>query len=357
MAVADLPQPTVSESAFIRQAHDIVRDLMPHREAIYWVDFLGSMALAVAGLYFYLFWPLLSVPAVVGFFVAGFLLYRALVFTHELAHMAPSQFPVFRTTWNALFGVPFLLPSFFYTDHRVHHIRQMYGTPDDGEYYPFAHLRPSLLLLQVFISPFVPIALLVRFTILPILGLFSPAVRRWTWNKASSLSGVSDRYVRPPAEEHERRSRAWQEPLCILVATTFVVLAILGVIPWQVVLKIAAVYVFVSFVNQMRVWAAHRYVNDKEPMTFLEQMLDSTTIPGGPWSELWAPLGMRYHALHHLFPTMPYHNMPAAHRRLMKQLPPDSPYHATVKNSLPSALAELFRTARQYHARREASAA
>ena len=92
-------------------------------------------------------------------------------------------------------------------------------------------------------------------------------------------------------------------------------------------------------------------------MTFLEQMLDSTTIPGGPWSGLWAPLGMRYHALHHLFPTMPYHAMGRAHRRLLKQLPPDSPYHATLRPSLWAAIGELFRAARQHESRREASPA
>src|SRR5262249_55036941 len=108
---------------------------------------------------------------------------------------------------------------------------------------------------------------------------------------------------------------------------------------------------------QLRVYAAHRYINDSEPMTFLEQMLDSTTIPGGPWSALWAPLGMRYHALHHLFPTMPYHAMGRAHLPLMQQLPPNSPYHATLRPSLLAALGELFRASRDYFSRREASPA
>ena len=77
-------------------------------------------------------------------------------------------------------------------------------------------------------------------------------------------------------------------------------------------------------------------------------MLDSNTIPGGPWTELWAPLGMRYHALHHLFPTMPYHTMGVAHRRLLRELPADSPYHATLRRSMVAAIAELVRKAREY---------
>ena len=93
----------------------------------------------------------------------------------------------------------------------------------------------------------------------------------------------------------------------------------------------------------------NRYLSSGEPMTFVEQMLDSTTIPGGPWSALWAPLGMRFHALHHLFPAMPYHAMGAAHRRLMRQLPPDSPYHQTVVRSLPASILNLVRAARTHN--------
>jgi hypothetical protein len=36
------------------------------------------------------------------------------------------------------------------------------------------------------------------------------------------------------------------------------------------------------------------------------------------------PLGLRYHALHHLFPSLPYHALGTAHRRLIVALPPDS---------------------------------
>jgi fatty acid desaturase len=108
---------------------------------------------------------------------------------------------------------------------------------------------------------------------------------------------------------------------------------------------------FAIMVNNLRVLAAHRYVGPGVPMTFLEQMLDSTTIPG-PSGALWAPLGMRFHALHHLFPTMPYHAMGTAHRRLMRQLPPDSPYHQTVVRSLPASIMNLVRAARA-SARRE----
>ena len=50
-----------------------------------------------------------------------------------------------------------------------------------------------------------------------------------------------------------------------------------------------------------------------------------------------------FHALHHLFPTLPYHNLGIAHRRLREQLPPDSFYHLTVEPGLWAALKAHWR--------------
>jgi fatty acid desaturase len=355
MSVATAPSPTINEAAFIRQAHSIVRDLMSHRAAIYWCDFLGTMTFATIGLYFYLTQPLFSLSAIAGFFTAAFLLYRASIFTHELSHMAPSRYRLFRFVWNLLFGVPFLMPSFFYTDHRVHHVNQLYGTGGDAEYYPYAQVPVWRLVCNVLMVFVIPFMLVVRFSVLTIASAVSPRVRRWVWQKASSLGNMNPRYVRAPADADERFNHFWQEPACFVVVAALTTLFIAGIVPWQWLVKIYSIYVFVTFVNQMRVYAAHRYTNDSEPMTFLEQMLDSTTIPGGPWSALWAPLGMRYHALHHLFPTMPYHSMGRAHWRLMRQLPSDSPYHSTLRPNLIAALDDLVRMANEHQSRREAS--
>lgn len=74
-------------------------------------------------------------------------------------------------------------------------------------------------------------------------------------------------------------------------------------------------------------------------MSFEEQILDSHNYPCPPWfTELWGPVGMRFRALHHLFPSLPYHAMPEAHRRLMARLPADSPYRKTVRVSLTGTL-------------------
>ena len=84
---------------------------------------------------------------------------------------------------------------------------------------------------------------------------------------------------------------------------------------------------------------AHGYENHTgTPMTRAEQLLDSIDTPGGPWTELWAPVGLRYHALHHEFPGIPYHNLPAAYRRLQG----NDPYRRTTSPGLWASLRRLW---------------
>src|SRR5438552_17067966 len=82
--------------------------------------------------------------------------------------MPPTKFRLFRAVWNTGFGVPFLAPSFIYTDHRAHHMGQTYGTPGDSEYYPFGRgpvgilARRSLMMLVVPFFPVIRFGLLAR---------------------------------------------------------------------------------------------------------------------------------------------------------------------------------------------------
>jgi fatty acid desaturase len=69
---------------------------------------------------------------------------------------------------------------------------------------------------------------------------------------------------------------------------------------------------------------------------------------------LWAPVGLRYHGLHHLLPNLPYHSLGRAHRRLLQRLPAESPYRATVHRRISDVLARMFRN--QAQARRTAKA-
>jgi fatty acid desaturase len=104
--------------------------------------------------------------------------------------------------------------------------------------------------------------------------------------------------------------------------------------------------VVLILMNSVRTLAAHRYLSDGQEQSFVEQMLDSVTLDNDSLiAVLINPVGLRYHATHHLFPSLPYHNLRAAHKRLMAGLPADSPYRLTVETSLVHVLAKLWRRA------------
>jgi fatty acid desaturase len=77
-------------------------------------------------------------------------------------------------------------------------------------------------------------------------------------------------------------------------------------------------------------------------MTVTAQYLDTVNVPPPALLPmLWAPVGLRYHALHHLVPNMPYHALGEAHRRLSAMLGADSPYHRASYPGLPGLVGRL----------------
>ena len=60
---------------------------------------------------------------------------------------------------------------------------------------------------------------------------------------------------------------------------------------------------------------------------------------------LVAPVGLRYHALHHWIPSLPYHNLGRAHRLLVSVLAPDALYSATIEPGFTPALRDLVHRA------------
>ena len=100
-----------------------------------------------------------------------------------------------------------------------------------------------------------------------------------------------------------------------------------------------------ALVNMLRTPASHRYRRDSAG-PIREQLTDSWNFPRGHWPAVWAPVGLRYHALHHLFPALPYHSLAEAHDLLMRGLPEDSPCRRTVADGLADALFDLWRSAR-----------
>ncbi len=126
----------------------------------------------------------------------------------------------------------------------------------------------------------------------------------------------------------------------------FFTLLLTGKLAWSVFFELYVLGIAAAGLNWVRTLAAHGYRNTGATMTFVEQIEDSNTVPGRPLlTELLFPVGLRYHSLHHLLPSLPYHSLGAAHRRLMAQLPEDSPYRGTIRGSFLEVAGEVWRSA------------
>lgn len=340
-------QAIADDKAMLRAARDLTRDLGEARGAIYWPDMAGSALLG----YFGLAGAVLAAnPLIAGLcaVVAALAFYRALMFIHELTHIHRDALPGFRLGWNLLVGIPLLTPSFMYEGvHTLHHKRTQYGTVEDPEYLPLALMKPWSLPLFVVIALLAPVALLFRFAVLVPLGALIPRLRKAVWERASSLS-INPAFRRRPPEGEMRARVRWQEAGGMIWAWTL--LASTQAIGWRPLLVLLAVVSVTAVLNQLRTLVAHLWENEGEAMSVTAQFLDSVNVPPpGRIAEIWAPVGLRYHALHHLMPSMPYHALPEAHRRLVSELGIDSTYHGA---NHPGMLVLVGRIARSTMGRR-----
>jgi fatty acid desaturase len=322
--------------------------------AVYWTDTIGSAALG---------WTALAFAArstgwarVVWLTIATFALYRAALFIHEITHRAKRDLPGYTFVWNLVVGIPLMLPSFLYEGvHTDHHRQRCYGTEGDPEYVPYGRRSPILLVTSVLLSLLAPLAFAVRFAAVAPLSWLAPSWRAAVARHASALV-INRHYVRHAAiGSNGRAQEAAACTLCWIAAWLWWS----GRLPAALPLCWLAVGAAISGVNAVRTLAAHRYDHDGQELTMSEQLLDSCTIAptraidrsaaliGGALHALVAPVGLRYHALHHWLPRLPYHNLGPTHRLLVATLQREAPYHATIERGFVPPLRDLVARSRR----------
>ncbi|MGB7343184.1 MAG: fatty acid desaturase [Pirellulaceae bacterium] len=342
------------------QARSLIGDLRQPNAKIYWVDFLVSAIAAHACAMFLAYWTRQSfaagsllgafwgITAAVFCYAGAVVLYmRSAMFIHELVHLPKEGFRWFRIVWNALFGCVFLVPSFLYYPHVDHHRRKHYGTQHDGEYLPLSHTGRWVIVGFVVQASVIPFLAIARFLIISPICWLIPGARAYVHRHASTML-VDPTYERTDASPKVMRMVVLQEAACFLVTFGLVFGHRIVRGEWfnPAWLAFYAIALGVLVLNEIRTLGAHRWTHEGEEMSFEDQLLDSVNYPHCPWiSELWGPVGTRYHALHHLFPRLPYHNLGKAHRRLVEGLPPDCPYHQTIAPSLTSEVIALWNRA------------
>jgi fatty acid desaturase len=326
------------QDAWIRDARGTMRDsdrdyfvVKPWR---YWLDFIFSTMCAYSSAMVFLLVPIFSWTAEpwswqqgVAWALAVFWLYRLGSLVHEVCHLQHKEMRVFKVTWNLVVGVMTLAPSPFFTrHHRDHHSRRLYGLPEDPEYVinicepgNWRSIAKYVGLIAAF-----PLIVFLRFFLAP-LTFITPKVRDWTLRRASSLT-LNSRYERK-VTAFDRKAITSVELLCWIRATAIPTVVLLGAAPWTRMPMLYFLGLSVFVLNQLRQLADHHFESNGERTAMSSHVLDSCNYTGwDPLTWLLFPFAIRYHALHHLFPSLPYHNLAAAHVYLIQNLPADSPY-------------------------------
>ncbi len=332
-----------AEKESLERARAVLRANGPRLRArrawIYWVDLLGTAAIGWSSLALACTAPAwLAIPALA---IAVLAFHRGVSFLHELSHV---RYAVrgWDFAWNVLVGIPLLLPSFVYSRvHVDHHAGAIFGTRRDPEYTWLRGAGPLRPLWMVLGSTCSPLVLAVRWLLVAPLSLLHPRWRGFVVERVSSLTGKLD-YARPRPRGTAAVVR-WSllEAAASLWAWGFVISLATGAVSARVAGCAAVLAVSVSVLHALRSFGTHRFdahrlLGAGSVPSFEAQFLDSVNFTGHPLlTELWAPAGLRYHALHHLAPDLPYHALGQAHRLLVATLPADDLYHrATVPRVL-----------------------
>jgi fatty acid desaturase len=319
-------------------------DVQRARPWIFWCDLAGSTtvgwsAFALAGSA-----PAGSALSLAALGVATLALYRAVLFIHEIAHLKRGAVPGFETVWNLLVGLPLMVPSLMYVgSHRHHHDVSLYGTELDPEYEPVSDWGALRILASFLVMPLLPPLLALRWGVIgPVARLF-PRLRPFVVGHLSTLV-INARYRRAMPVRGDARRWALEEAGGALYFWTATLALGSGLVPLRWAWLWYLVGTGILLLNHARTLAAHRYEHRGEPLDWTDQLVDSVNVPGVPLlTVLAAPVGLRYHGLHHMMPGLPYHSLGAVHRALLAELPEHSPYRATETSGLLATLGALIR--------------
>lgn len=302
--------PFNDDVALRRHRRRMLRDVHP-RPAIYWCDLVASASLAwstfvVTVLRPQLAW--LTIP------LSALATLRAAYFVHEIAHFR-GALRGFEIAWNAIIGCWITMPSFMADPHVDHHHPATYGTVDDPEYEPVATWTRVQLVMSVASMVVIPPLLVLRFCVLGPMSWAFPPLRVLIWRRASALQ-TNLTYRRSPEGIRALRTVVLELATAVVITAIVVALAT-GMLPVRVVIVWWTITALALAINQARTLIAHGYVPLGRPRSLAEQVADSMTARGPSLlTDLVYPVGTRFHAAHHLAPTLPYHALARFDRSL-----------------------------------------
>ncbi len=285
----------------------IARDYFIPRPAIYYRDFCFYLALFVVGFPWGLnaSWPMVILP----WLLATFGLHRAGLFCHEIVHIKDEKLRGFRALYTWTVALIVMVPPLrFQLPHLAHHRLGIFGTPEDPQY-PLVRGNAFAMAMVLLVIPFVVPFTNLLMTVTAALGGFrvEAALDRWATEKLGfSLSSTLT------SEQQAEVSRHARVTLALFIAA---IIFFPAALPFYY-----AVLVLGWALLTARIPLEHELERLAETSGREDQMIDSFTIES-PLALIVQPVGFRFHTAHHMYPGVPYHNLPALHEELKRTIP------------------------------------
>lgn len=253
---------------------------------VYWTDFI--LSLLVFGIGFFVF---VVTGNLIGYLVAAIFLYRACAFTHEIAHQYKNtRLQSFKLVWNLTAGFLMMQPALRFTKpHLIHHKTGVFATKEDPQYPLIRSDIKYGLFVMVLSAWLFPIH-----NILICMGI--PGIDKILYEKIQFTSNEY-KYLR----QIEKLYLYFFVALCFMVPNLILPFYLVSVGSW--------------FLSVLRIPLEHSLKEYKETSDYNDQRLDSYTHRSPLWIPI-QPLALRYHTIHHMYPKVPYHNIPILHKQL-----------------------------------------
>ncbi|EDP61616.1 fatty acid desaturase [alpha proteobacterium BAL199] len=240
----------------------------------------------------------------VAFFIAAASLHRAAFFIHEITHQSGNaRLSTFTTIWDLTVGLLTLVPSArFIRPHLTHHTVGIFRTAEDPQYLLMRNNRPVFILIMALIPPIMPFLSVIQMFTCSFGGVAAEeAVERFLMRReVPTGSALPQKY---------RRRVAWLSRYYLILWTLYACL-LPGFLPLHY-----AVVMAVWYLTTWRIPLEHRMERRVSSSDKHDQKEDSFTVEW-PLAWLLQPIGLQFHTAHHMYPGVPYHNLPALHAEL-----------------------------------------
>jgi len=234
-------------------------------------------------------------------------LYRAGAFVHELAHQSKSgQLDLFERAWNLTLGPVVLVPAVrFFHPHLTHHKVGTFGTKADPQYMPIRTDKKLAAFVLLAIPPIMPI-----FNLLLVIAA--------SLGERLDVEGAIERYLARKGYTVGTSVLPEQKREVVLYSRYYLVVFLLYVWFFAYTLPLMyAIQVGTWWMITLRIPLEHEMREFRETTGERDHLVDSFTVES-PFAEILQPLCLRLHTAHHMYPGVPYHNLPALHRELKR---------------------------------------